>query len=72
MRRALAAEVVALHAAGEALALGDSDGVHALAGGPQVSGQLLAHGVVGHVVEAELDELAARVHASFERATPAR
>ena len=61
VRRTLAFEVVPLHAAGEALALGDRDGVDALAGLPEVSRDLLAHAVVGHVVEPELDERATRV-----------
>ena len=49
-------EVVALHPTGEALALGDGDGVDPLARLPQVGRQLLAHREVGHVVEAQLDE----------------
>ena len=47
--------------AGEALALGHGDGVDQLAGLEQVGGQLLAHLVVGGVVDPELDQPAAGV-----------
>jgi hypothetical protein len=49
-------EVVALHDAGEALALADRGDVDELAGGEHVDGELLADLVAADVVEAELDE----------------
>ena len=60
---ALALEVVPLHGAGEALALGDGDGVHQLTGLEQVGGQLLADLVLGGVVEAQFDQAATGVDA---------
>src|SRR6202034_2313621 len=53
---ALALEVVALHGPGEALALGDGDGVDPLAGAPQVGRQLLAHLVVADVVDPQFHQ----------------
>ena len=60
---ALALEVVTLHGAGESLALGHGDGVDQLPRLEEVGGQLLSDLVVGGVVEPELDQAAARVHA---------
>ena len=57
---ALTREVVALHATGEALALGDGGGVDHLALFEGVGEDLLADGVAAHVVEAKLHELLAR------------
>ena len=56
VRRALALEVVPLHAAGEALALGDRGDVDLLAGGEDRGVDLLADRVAARVVEAQLDE----------------
>ena len=60
-----AAEAVALHDAGEALALADGGDVDLVAVGEQVGLELLADRVVGHVVEAQLDEPRARVDAGL-------
>ena len=65
VRGALALEVVALHGAGEALALGHGGHVDPLAGLEQVGGELLADRVVADVVEAELDELHAGIDAGL-------
>jgi hypothetical protein len=56
---------VALHAAGEALALADGGDVDPLAGGEDVDGELLADGVAVGVVDAELDQLLARLDAAL-------
>src|SRR5690606_18033499 len=58
-----AAEAVALHRAGGALALADGGDVDLVAVGQHVGLELLAHLVLGHVVEAELDEPDARLDA---------
>ncbi len=60
---ALALEIVALHGAGEPLALGHGDGVDPLARAHDLGGELLADLVPTGVVEPELDEVPARLHA---------
>src|SRR5690606_23802989 len=60
VRRALAAEAVALHAAGEALAAADRGDVDELALLERLDGDLLADRVAAHVLEPQLDELGAR------------
>ena len=62
VRGALALEVVPLHRAGEALALGDRDRIDALARSEQPRVELLADLVAVGVVDPELDELLARLH----------
>src|SRR3546814_166892 len=58
-----AAEPVALHRTREALALAHCGDVDLVAVGQEVGLELLANRVVGHVVQAELDELRSRVDA---------
>ena len=67
---ALALEVVALHAAGEPLALRRRDRVDVLAGLEDRDGQLLAHLVGADVGEAQLDEPAPRGDAHLVEVTP--
>ena len=55
--RALALEVVALHRAGEALALADRGDIDALAGVEEVGAEHLADFETGEVVDAELGEV---------------
>ena len=61
VRRALALEVVALHHAGEALALGDAGDVDPVAGGEHVGPDDLADLEGGEVVDPQLDEVLARL-----------
>src|SRR5690606_41013517 len=56
VRGGLAAEAVALHRAGEALALADRGDVDQLARGEQLGGELLADLVVPHVLEPQLED----------------
>ena len=56
-----AAEAVALHRSREALALADGGDVDLVAVGEQVGLELLAHRVVGDVVEPQLHEAGTRV-----------
>src|SRR4029079_9938779 len=60
LARALTFEVVALHHAGEALALRDAGDVDALAGREDVGADDLADGVRREVVDAQLGEVLAR------------
>ena len=61
VRRALALEVVALHAAGEALALRDGRHVDLVARGEDAGVDLLADLVAARVLEPQLDEALARL-----------
>ena len=68
----LALEVVALHGAGEALALGDGDGVDPLAGAQEVGGELLADLVARWRRRAGARRGAARAPRRPRRSDPAR
>ena len=56
----LTAEIVPLHDPGETLALADAGDIHQLASVEHVDPDLLASLIGAHVVEAQLDQLAAR------------
>ena len=72
VRRALALEVVALHRAGEALALRDAGDVDPVALGEHVDHDRLADREVGEVVDPQLDEVLRRLDAGLLRGDRAR
>ena len=67
VRRALALEVVALHRAGEALALADAGDVDPLARGEHVGADHLADLEAREVVDPQLGEVARRGASAFLR-----